>query len=121
MGAGAVLICGEYLHSQRSSLAGIAEGDLLVGDAQILVRIDRNLVDAHLIVQVRAGGAAGLAYKSDHLAANHMLADGNRHGGKMPVKSKHIMAMVDHDLAAISGVHAGYGYLTITRGAHRSA
>ncbi len=58
------------------------------------MRIDRNLVDADLIVQVRSGGAAGLAHVTDHLSARHMLADYNRNGGKMAVESDYIMAMV---------------------------
>jgi glucose/arabinose dehydrogenase len=86
----------------------IAEGDLLIGGAQILVRIDRNMMDAHLIVQVRPGGAARLAHVADHLAAHHMLAGHDRYRRKMAVDRQHIVAVVEHDLAAVSGAHVGF-------------
>ena len=59
---------------------GLAVGDreLVVAGAQVLVRIDRDLVDAHLVVKVRTGGAARLADVSDDLSARHMLARARR-------------------------------------------
>src|SRR5271168_844881 len=41
---------------------------------QIFVRIDRHVVDAYFVVQMRAGRAACLAYVSDDLAADDVLA-----------------------------------------------
>ena len=47
--------------------------DLVVAGAEIFVRIDRNHVDADLIVQVRSGGASGLPHVAHDLAAGHVL------------------------------------------------
>src|ERR1035437_8507221 len=78
-GADSESVAANALLCRRCNLAGVVERDLLVGAAQIFVRIHRNLVDAHLIVQVRTGRAARLANVADHLAAGHMLAGHNRH------------------------------------------
>src|SRR4029453_14894135 len=45
------------------------------GAAQVAHRIDRCGADAHLIVQVRAGRAAGLADGAEHLAGLHAAAE----------------------------------------------
>src|ERR1017187_9780173 len=50
-----------------------------------------------------------------------MLADYNIYGGKMSVESEHIVAMVEHDLAAVSGIHVSYGHVAIGSGTHRRA
>jgi hypothetical protein len=50
-----------------------------------------------------------------------MLADDDCYSGKMSVESDYVVAMVEHDLAAVSGVHAGYGHVAISRCAHLRA
>ena len=46
---------------------GVEGGNLLIGGAQILVRIHRNIVDAHFIVKVWSSGAARLAHIANDL------------------------------------------------------
>src|SRR4051794_23855270 len=58
---------------RRGCLADLRR-QLVVAGAQILVRIHRDHVHAHLVMQVRAGCASGLAHVADDLAARDMLA-----------------------------------------------
>jgi hypothetical protein len=44
-----------------------------IGDAQILVGIYRDVVDADFIVEVRAGAAAAIADVADGVSAVHVL------------------------------------------------
>ena len=48
--------------------SGTAEHRLLVGHAQIFVRIDSHAVDAHFVVKVRPRGATRLTNIADDLA-----------------------------------------------------
>ena len=69
------------------SVAGGAGGvaihfrdDLLVRLAQVLVGIHRDVVNADLVMEVGAGGAAGLANVADDFAAGDVLAGNNGEG-----------------------------------------
>src|SRR5579859_2169443 len=64
--------------SRGKSVAGVHHRRLGQGGAQILGRVHRSVVDAHFIVQMRAGAAAGESYVADHVAAAHMLARRHR-------------------------------------------
>src|SRR5262249_30893068 len=47
------------------------------GGAQVLVRIHRCVVDVNFVVDVRAGAASALPDETDHVAALHVLPDGD--------------------------------------------
>lgn len=48
--------------------------DLRVGHAQVLVRIDWNVVNPHFVVKMRSGRATRLAYVSNNLASRYVFA-----------------------------------------------
>src|ERR1035441_593946 len=87
---------GELIHG-GSHCASISGRNLFISDAEIFVWIDRNVVNAHLIVKVRAGRASRLADIADHLASGYVLAGQNRHGGEMPVNREQVVAAVGDD------------------------
>src|SRR5258707_3095968 len=65
------------------------------GGPQILVRIDRRVADADLVVQVRACGAAAVPHVADHLAADHRLPSNDTKSGHVSVDSLDSIAVVD--------------------------
>src|ERR1019366_5910898 len=107
------------LSSARYRRTRIAKRNILVGVAQIFMRIYRNLMHAHLIVQVGTRGAARLADIADNLAANHMLPRDYRNRGKMPVDSGNVVPVVDNDFPAIAADRCRRGHVAVSRGTHR--
>src|SRR5579859_2280685 len=80
-------------------------GDLLVGHAEILVRIDRDVVDAYFIVKMRPGSAAGLADVADDLPADNVLSGDDGDGRKMAVYGLNIVAVIQDHFAAVACAH----------------
>src|SRR6516225_6649243 len=77
---------------------------------QELLWIDRIAVDAGLIVQVRAGGAAGRTDLADHLADLDALSDLHVDLGEMAVAGREAIAMIDLDHAAVTTAPASFGH-----------
>src|SRR5579864_4084932 len=71
-------------------------------NAQVLVRIDRCVVDADLVMQVRPCGAAAEANVSDHIATIDVLARPDCVARQVTVAGADPVAMIDHDGLAIS-------------------
>src|ERR1022692_4508239 len=87
----------------------VVGGHLGEGGAQVLVRVDRHVVDAHFVVKVGSGGAAGLADVADDLAAGDVLAGEDDHAGEVSVDGVDAVAVVDGDFAAVPVFHGGQG------------
>src|SRR5436190_355417 len=60
-------------------------------------RIDRNTVDAHLVVEVRSGRAAGIADAADQLPALHLLAELHVLLREVGVLGDEAVAVIDAD------------------------
>src|ERR1700733_13616609 len=72
------------------------------GDAEILVGIDRSVVNADFIVEMRTGRTSALAHVADHVAAMHALSSRDGKAGEMPVAGADAVAVVDHDGLAVA-------------------
>src|SRR3569832_689671 len=72
-----------------------------------LSRIDARVVEAHAPVQARAGGAAGLADRADHVAARDVLARLHVDALHMAVHGHQALAVVDEHGVAVEEVIAG--------------
>src|SRR5450631_1685422 len=106
--------------------AGVAGGQIVgrhlgKGGAQVLVRVDGHVVDAHFVVEVGAGGAAGLADIADDLAAGDVLAGEDNHAGKMAVYGVYAVAVVDRDFAAVAILLGGLGDEAVAGSADESS
>src|SRR5207245_10836636 len=91
------------------------------GSPQILVWIDRRVVDADLIVQVRPCRAAAMADVADHLAANYCLTGDDSEARHMAVDGLNPMAMVDHNLAAVAAGHLSFLHDAVSGRPNRDA
>ena len=84
-------------------------------------RIDRFVVDAGFVVQMRAGGAAGRADAADDVADLDVLADAHVDRRQMAVAGRELVAVVDLDHLAVAAVPAGGDDGAGGGGAHRIA
>src|SRR5450756_97278 len=84
-------------------------GDAEVGEgaAEVLVRVYRRVVDADFVVDVVAGGAAGVSDVADDLAAHDRLAGGNGESAHVAVAGFDAVAVIDTHHAAIAVFEAG--------------
>src|SRR6476620_11831716 len=78
-----------------------------VGHAQILVRIHRDVVDAHFVVKMWAGAASAVANVADGVAAVHMLSGINREALHVSIASGDAVAVVKNDRASVSAHEVG--------------
>ena len=79
------------------------------GHAKVFIGIDRSVVDADFVVEVRAGGAAAEADIADGVAAMHVLAGGDGEAGKMAVARRDAVSVIHHDGLAVSAHEIGEG------------
>src|SRR5438309_7314803 len=89
--------------------------------AEEFLRIDGVAVDAGLVVQMRAGRAAGGADLADHLAGPHALADGDVDRREMAVAGDETVTVVDLDHLAIAALPTRDRDLAVSSDAHRVA
>ena len=82
-----------------AGLEAAAVGDR---DAEVFVGIDRSVVDANFVVEVRSGGASAEANVADGVAAMNLLAGCDRETGKVAVAGGDAVAMIHHDELAVS-------------------
>src|SRR3954467_6140919 len=75
------------------------------GCPQIFVRIDRRVMNADLIMQVRACSAAAVPYIADHLTANYHLTSDHGKARHMAVDGLDPMAVIEDNLAAVAVGH----------------
>src|SRR5437773_7998529 len=90
-----------------ATLAGGSTRCGLTALRQVAARVDRRAVDAHLVVEVRPGGAARGADGADRLAATHALALAHVERGEMPVERVELAAVSDDDDATVARVAPG--------------
>src|SRR5213596_1818651 len=88
---------------------------------QVAARVDRRAVDAHLVVEVRPGGAARGADGADRLAATHALALAYVERGEMPVERVELAAVSDDDDATVARVAPGEDLGAVAGRGHRRA
>src|SRR3954452_14263340 len=79
-----------------------AAGRTLERVEDVRERVDRRVVQAHLVVQVRAGGAAGGTDVADDVAALHVLSRLARVGRKMAVTRREAVAVREIDHVAVA-------------------
>src|SRR5579872_5570644 len=101
--------------------AGLEAAGVGDGHAQVLVGIDRSVVDTNFVVKVRAGGAAAGADVADGIAAMNLLAGGDGESGKMAVAGRDAVAVVEHDGLAVSAHEVGEGDNAVGGSDHRMA
>jgi hypothetical protein len=72
--------------------------------------VDVGTIPAHLKVQVRAGGQAGVAHRPDPLALGHHLAHLNLDGAQVGIKRLQAIAVVQQqvDAVALGGPREAY-------------
>src|ERR1700733_5952727 len=90
-------------------------------DAEVLVRIDRGIVDANFVMEVWTRGATTGADKSDDIAAVNALTRGDGESGKMPIASADSVAVIDHDRLAVAAHDVGEGEDAVGGSHDRSA
>ena len=76
--------------------------ELSHGGAEIFVGIDRNALDADLVVQMRRGDAARAADVSDDLATMNVLAGSDGESGEMAVSGGDAMAVIEADEVSVT-------------------
>ena len=89
--------------------AGQLAAEQLVAGVEEFLRIDRFAVDARLVVQMRAGRAAGRAELADHLADADLVADRDVDLRQMAVAGRKPVAVIDLDHLAVAAAPAGDG------------
>src|SRR5438045_8949054 len=116
------------IHASGRSVAAAGGGGMVLGDcdlveagAEIFVRIDRHHVNADLVVEVGAGGAARLTHIADDLSAGYVLPGNDDHGGEMAVDGDYIAAVVDGDFAAVARAHTRTRHIAVGCGTPRRA
>src|SRR5881392_3052333 len=104
-----------------ATLAGGSTRCGLTALRQVAARVDRRAVDAHLVVEVRPGGAARGADGADRLAATHALALAHVERGEMPVERVELPAVSDDDDATVARVAPGEHHGAVAGRGHRRA
>src|SRR5215468_1613958 len=77
------------------------------GAREVAHRVDRCGADAHLVVEVRAGGAARLADGADRVPLTDLAADVGIDGGEVAVDRLQVEAVIDHHHVAVAVHPAG--------------
>src|ERR1700739_493245 len=91
-----------HLGLERILAAGGEAAAMGDRNAEILIGVDRDVVDANFVVKMGTGGAAALADIADHVAAVHALSRGHGEAGKMAIAGADPVAMIDHDGFAVA-------------------
>src|ERR1700677_637321 len=82
------------------------------------MRVDRRIVDANFVVQVRARGSPAVTDIADHFTTNHLLARDDCKARHVSVDRLNPVAVIDDDLAAIAVRHFSRLYSAIARSAN---
>src|SRR6267154_1281749 len=91
------------------------------GHTEVLVGIDRSVVDSNFVVEVRTGGASAEADVADSVAAVDLLSRSDCKTGKVAVAGRDAVAMVHGDELAVSALELREGNYAIRRRDHRVA
>ncbi len=92
-----MLIAEGCVLASRSKAAAVRDCD-----AEVLVGIDGGVIDADFVVKMGAGRASAFSYITNHVAAMHRLSGSHRVAGKMAITGADAVAVIDHDLLAVS-------------------
>src|SRR5712691_449586 len=109
--------------SENDWLAGMLHySDLLVLRTwQILLWIHGLIVDAHFVMQVRAGRTTGRAHQPDGLSAHHRVANANVDPGQVAIARRQPIAMIDIDDVAVAALPSRDGHFAGGGNLDRSA
>jgi hypothetical protein len=88
---------------------------------QILRGINRGIVNADLVMQVRTGAVARRAHIAQDVTAANVLSCDDRESRKMSVQGFHAVAVIEHDFASIPAAHTGLEDGAVRRRANRIA
>ena len=77
--------------------AGLETAALGEGKTKIFIRIDRRVVNANLVVEVRSCRPSAEADITDGIAPMHVLTGGDGEAGKMAVTGGDSVAVIDHE------------------------
>src|ERR1700684_2100627 len=86
---------------------------------QILGGINRGIVNADLVMQVRTGAVARRTNIPQDVTPANVLSGDDRESGKMSVQGFHAVAVIEHDFASVPGAHAGLDNGAVRGRAHR--
>lgn len=84
-------------------------------------RIDRAIVDAQFVMEMRAGRASGRADVTDNLSAINLIADLSIYFRKMSVTRRQTVAVVDLDHVSVTALPAGFRNDAVCRSDDRIA
>src|SRR5690242_9164255 len=87
-------------------LSGLKSAQFLAG-AQKLLRVDRGVIDARLVVEMRPGRASGRSDQADHLACGDVFAGLHQNFRQMPIAGRNAVEMVDLDHVSITALPTG--------------
>src|SRR3984957_11408788 len=88
---------------------------------QILIGIDRGVVNTDLVVQVRARTVARRTYIAEDVSTMDILSRNHCEAGKMGIQGLDAVAVIDDDFASVSGTEAGLHDGSIRRRPHSVA
>jgi hypothetical protein len=110
------------LKAEGEALASRSEAAVVGnGHTEVFVRIHRGIVDADLIMKMRAGRASTLSHEAYDVTAVHRLSRRHREAGKVTVAGADAVAVVDHDRLAVSAEDVAEDNNPIGRSNNRGA
>ena len=101
--------------------AGLETAALGDRKTKIFIRINRRVVDAHLVMEVRPGGTATEADITDRIATMDVLTGRDGKAGKMAVARCDAVAVIDDDELSVSAHEIRKGDYAIRRSHDRVA
>src|SRR5262245_35621432 len=85
-------------------------------DRDVTERVDRAIVQADFVMAMWRGRTSGAAHGSDDLAAGHVLSYLHGELRHVAVAGRDSVAVVDHYNVAVTAVHTGEDYSSVSRG-----
>src|ERR1700722_8132728 len=115
---------GKYRWNAQDKCSSKEKPDGLVAGgvgAHVAPGVDRGVVHADFVMDVRACGAATDAGVADHFPALDACAGNGGEGGEMRIPGGDAESVVDHYQAAVAGVGFGIDYDSVSRRVHGRA
>src|SRR5262245_12809321 len=90
-------------------------------DRDVTERVDRAIVQADFVMAMWRGRTSSAANGSDDLAAGHVLSYLHSELRHVAITGRDPVAVVDHHNVAVTAVHTGEDYSSVSRGLDRGA
>lgn len=94
------------LHRTAAAQREYLGAELMTGMVEQKVRIDGTSLEAHFEMQVRCGGPARTARKTNNLTSFHLIAGFDKVARLMAVARGEAISMADNDVIAITKIGA---------------